>query len=74
MTTEQALVGTVATSHTSLEPQWAEVVSVEQEITEGGEFGLKFKDPAAQSAYNFKPGQFNMLYLRLWRGCNFDQL
>jgi NAD(P)H-flavin reductase len=63
MTTEQVLVGEVATSGASLEPQWAEVVSVEQEISEVATFGLKFKDPAAQRAYKFKPGQFNMLYL-----------
>ena len=63
MTTEQAVVGAVVASHAGLEPQWAEVVSVEQEITEVATFGLRFKDPAAQSAYSFKPGQFNMLYL-----------
>jgi NAD(P)H-flavin reductase len=63
MTTEQAVVGAVAASRAGLEPQWAEVVSVEQEITEVATFGLRFKDPTTQSAYSFKPGQFNMLYL-----------
>ena len=63
MTTEQLLVRAVATSSANLEPQWAEVVSVEQEITEVATFGLKFKDPTVQRAYGFKPGQFNMLYL-----------
>jgi NAD(P)H-flavin reductase len=63
MTTEQALIGAVVASRASLEPQWAEVVSVEQEISEVATFGLRFKDPAAQSAYSFKPGQFNMLYI-----------
>jgi NAD(P)H-flavin reductase len=63
MTSEQVLAEKTATSGANLHPQWAEVVSVEQEITEVATFGLKFKDPAAQSAYSFKPGQFNMLYL-----------
>ena len=63
MTTEQEQAAAAATTHAILEPQWAEVVSVAQEITEVATFGLKFKDPATQSAYSFKPGQFNMLYL-----------
>jgi NAD(P)H-flavin reductase len=63
MTTEQVLVGKVAPSRASLEPQWAEVVSADQEINEVATLGLKFKDPAVQRTYRFKPGQFNMLYL-----------
>jgi len=63
MTTEQALVGQVATSTGSLEPEWAEVVSVQPEITDVATFGLRLKDRAARDAYGFKPGQFNMLYL-----------
>ncbi len=47
----------------TLEPQWAEVLSVQQEIADVATLSLRFVDPVAQSSYRFLPGQFNMLYL-----------
>jgi NAD(P)H-flavin reductase len=47
----------------ALDPQWAEVVSLQQEITDVATLSLRFTDPAAQSSYRFEPGQFNMLYV-----------
>ncbi len=47
----------------TLEPQWAEVLSVQQEIADVATLSLRFDDPAVQSSYRFLPGQFNMLYL-----------
>lgn len=63
MMTEQVLEGAQARATASLEPQWAEVVSIQQEITDVATFGLRLKDPAARTAYVFKPGQFNMVYV-----------
>lgn len=44
-------------------PQIAEVVSRQQETATIFTLRLKFTDPAVADAYDFAPGQFNMLYL-----------
>lgn len=53
------------TDHTerTLEPEWAEVISVEQELADVSTLSLRFVNPGVQSSYRFRPGQFNMLYL-----------
>ena len=63
MTLEQSLVRPVGAAEKSWAPEWAEVLSIEQEIPDVATFGLRFIDPEVQKAYRFKPGQFNMLYL-----------
>jgi NAD(P)H-flavin reductase len=63
MTLEAALAQTEAGTERSRETPWAEVVSVQQEVTDVATLGLRFIDPSMQRAYSFRPGQFNMLYL-----------
>ncbi|MBN1440573.1 MAG: FAD/NAD(P)-binding protein [Anaerolineales bacterium] len=46
-----------------LNPCWAEVTDLREEIDSTFTVWLKFKDPALQKGYAFEPGQFNMLYL-----------
>ncbi|HET6847037.1 MAG TPA: FAD/NAD(P)-binding protein, partial [Anaerolineales bacterium] len=47
----------------TLLPQWAEVVTVHQELSDVSTLALRFVDPSVHKNYRFKPGQFNMLYL-----------
>lgn len=46
-----------------LEPTWAQVTSVQPEITDVATLGVKLLDPGAQARYRFLPGQFNMVYV-----------
>lgn len=46
-----------------LEPAWTQVTAITPEAEGIATYWLKFVDPAAQSAYSFLPGQFNMVYL-----------
>jgi NAD(P)H-flavin reductase len=46
-----------------LEPRWTEVLSVAPEIPGVSTYRLKFVEAVDQKAYQFEPGQFNMLYL-----------
>jgi NAD(P)H-flavin reductase len=48
---------------TLLEPAWAEVVSVEPEITDVATYRIRFTNPQRRKEYAFRPGQFNMLYM-----------
>jgi len=52
-------------------PEWAEVLSIEQEIPD---VAISACDSSILRSRRptFKPGQFNMLYLRLRRGCDID--
>jgi len=42
-------------------PVWAELVEIKAEAPGVSTYWIKFKDPAVQENYSFKPGQFNML-------------
>ncbi len=46
-----------------LEPHWAEVTAITQEVDGIATYWLKFTDPEVQAAYTFQPGQFNMVYV-----------
>jgi NAD(P)H-flavin reductase len=46
-----------------LEPFWAKVTAIKPEAEDVSTFSLSFIDPDVQSAYSFKPGQFNMVYI-----------
>jgi NAD(P)H-flavin reductase len=46
-----------------LEPKWTEVLSIVPEIPGVSTYRLKFMEAVDQKAYQFEPGQFNMLYL-----------
>lgn len=46
-----------------LMPAWAEVTAIQPEVEGIATFWLRFDDPALHSAYTFRPGQFNMLYI-----------
>jgi len=43
--------------------EWAEIVSLDPEITDVATFRLRFVNPAVRASYRFRPGQFNMLYV-----------
>lgn len=60
-----ALVTRPAAVHAEslLEPVWAEITAITPEVEGVSTFWLKFKDPALQQAYSFRPGQFNMVYV-----------
>ncbi len=63
MALEQTPSRTVEAHQKLLQPEWAEVVSVQKEINDVATLALRFQDPEVQKAYRFAPGQFNMLYL-----------
>jgi NAD(P)H-flavin reductase len=46
-----------------LQPNWARIISIEPEIADVSTFRLQFEDLRIRSAYSFKPGQFNMIYV-----------
>ncbi len=46
-----------------LHPQWAEITDITSEAEGISTYWLSFKDQAVQKAFQFEPGQFNMLYL-----------
>jgi NAD(P)H-flavin reductase len=46
-----------------LEPKWTEVLSIVPEIPGVSTYRLKFMEAVDRTAYQFEPGQFNMLYL-----------
>lgn len=60
-----ALITRPAAVHSDslLEPTWAEITAITPEVEGVSTFWLKFLDPAMQTAYSFKPGQFNMIYV-----------
>ncbi|HEY5983775.1 MAG TPA: FAD/NAD(P)-binding protein [Anaerolineales bacterium] len=63
MTLEQTLPRTAEAHQKLLQPDWAEVISIQKEINDVATLVLRFQDPEIQKAYRFAPGQFNMLYL-----------
>lgn len=63
MTLEQTLPRTAEAHQKLLQPDWAEVISMQKEINDVATLVLRFQDPEIQKAYRFAPGQFNMLYL-----------
>jgi NAD(P)H-flavin reductase len=46
-----------------LEPAWAEVVSIQPEVSEVATYRIRFADLRIREQYAFRPGQFNMLYV-----------
>ena len=48
---------------TLLQPYWAEITEIQQEAEGISTYWLKFQDEELQKQYQFKAGQFNMLYL-----------
>ncbi len=60
-----AIITRPAAVHTDclLEPSWAEITDITKEVDGISTFWFQFKDPAVRSAYSFRPGQFNMLYV-----------
>ncbi len=51
------------TVHSHLQPNWAEIVEITNEIPDVSSYELKFSDPAIRDSYTFRPGQFNMVYM-----------
>lgn len=49
--------------NTLLVPDWASIIKITPEAEGVITFWLKFIDPQVQDRYQFKPGQFNMLYV-----------
>lgn len=60
-----ALSAPTVTTHTErlLEPVWARITSITTEAQGISTYWLQFVDPAVQSLYTFKPGQFNMVLI-----------
>ncbi|HEX8991637.1 MAG TPA: FAD/NAD(P)-binding protein [Anaerolineales bacterium] len=46
-----------------LEPLWAEITDITQEVEGVSTYTFRFADPEVRRLYSFRPGQFNMIYV-----------
>ncbi len=63
VTTQSILQHTAHVSPDPMTPYWATITEKLDETPGVATYALEFQDPAFRDAYNFLPGQFNMLYL-----------